>query len=156
MLGYFRRGALRRLCSALVLPSLAAACHRYTPVIGAVPPGARVSAQLTDRGTVEMARFVGPGVGVIEGQVVAADDNVVTLAVSAVRQRNGIENYWAGEQVAVERNLVAKLEERRVSRPRTAAAAAGFTLLLGAIAAAFILGNDPGSSGGDNSGSGQR
>ncbi|HVE78089.1 MAG TPA: hypothetical protein VNA89_04485 [Gemmatimonadaceae bacterium] len=156
MLAFFRRPALRRLCTALAIPSLAAACHRHIPVTGTGPIGARVSVSLTDRGTAEMARFVGPGAGAVEGRLIAADDSAVTLSVTAVRLRNGIENYWTGEHVAVERSLVASFTERRVSRPRTAAAAAGFTLLVSAIAAAFILGASGGSGEGDTNGSGQR
>jgi hypothetical protein len=156
MLTAFRRPTLRRLCTLLVVPSLAAACHRYVPVTGAAPVGARVAVQLTDRGTVELARYVGPGVGALEGEVVAADDSAVTISVSVVRQRNGIENYWAGEQVVVDRDYLASFQERQVSRPRTAAAAGGFALIVGAIAAAFILGNDDGSTVGRTPGGGGR
>jgi hypothetical protein len=154
MLSTFRRANMRRLCGALAMPALAAACHRYVPVTGTAPVGVRVATRLTDRGTVEMARWVGPGAEVIEGEVLAANDSVLTVAVSRVQQRNGIESYWAGERVTIDRSYAASVEERQVSRPRTTMAAAGFGVIISAIAAAFVLGHDNGSSGGSGGGTG--
>ncbi len=154
MLATFRRPTLRGLFGLLTLPALAAACHSYTPITGAAPVGARVAARLTDQGTSEMARFVGPGAEMIEGQLLAAADSALTVSVATVRQRNGIESYWTGEHVTIARSYIATLEERQVSRPRTTVAAAGFTLLVSAIAAAFVIGNSNGSSGGSGSGTG--
>ena len=151
MLARFRRRAF----ALLTVPTLAAACHRYVPVTGTLPRGARVAVELTDRGTVELAKYVGPGVGTLEGSLIHMDDSVITIGVTTARQRNGIESYWTGEQVPVDRDYVANVEERQVSRPRTAVAAAGFTLLLSALAVAFTGGfsganggGDPGSGGG--------
>jgi hypothetical protein len=152
MLTLFRRRAF----ALLTVPTVLSACHRYVPVTGALPEGARVSIDLTDRGTVELARFVGPGVGALEGQIVRMDDSVVTIGVKTARQRNGIESYWAGEQVPIDRDYIATVEERQISRPRTAVAAAGFTLLLSALAVAFTGGFSGGSAGGDGGTGGGR
>jgi hypothetical protein len=151
MLAFFRR----RVFTLLTVPTVASACHRYVPSTGPLPAGARVAVDLTDRGTVELARFVGPGVGTLEGQIISMDDSVITIGVRTARQRNGIESYWTGEQVPIDRDYVATVQERHVSRPRTALAAAGFTLIVSALAVAFagsFSGGSPGGDGGTGSG----
>jgi hypothetical protein len=152
MLTQFRRRAF----AILTVPTLLSACHRYVPVTGPLPEGARVAIDLTDRGTFELARFVGPGVVALEGQLLDMDDSTITVAVTTARQRNGIESYWTRERVGIDRNFVGTIEQRQVSGPRTAMAAAGFTLLLSALAVAFAGVFGGGSSGGDATGGGGR
>ena len=152
MLAAFRRPSL----TLLALPALLSSCHTYQPVTTTPPSGVRVRAELTDLGTVEMARHVGPGVGAIEGRVLEATDSVVTLGVLTVRNRNGIENYWKGERVAVPRELVSALSTRELSRARTTLAAGTLVGVAAAVAVLFATGTIGGSQGGGGGGSGER
>src|SRR6185436_13578647 len=91
--------------SALVLLWLAAAsgCYAYmplgTPPVPATPTiGERVRLALTNEGTVELARFLGPNVVEAEGALVSiGDDKSMVLHVDFVTTRNTIKQPWAGE-----------------------------------------------------------
>ena len=110
-------------------------CYSYVPVaVSGPPPGARANLVLTDEGTVEMARLVGPSTRAIEGDVMSANGEGLVLAVRRLERRDGIEEFWKGEQVTVPRAAVATYTERKLSRTRTALFGAG------ALAAAFVLG----------------
>ena len=110
-------------------------CYSYVPVaVSGPPPGARANLVLTDEGTVEMARLVGPSTRAIEGDVVSANGEGLVLAVRRLERRDGIEEFWKGEQVTVPRTAVATYTERRLSRTRTVLFGAG------TAAAAFVLG----------------
>lgn len=146
MLATFRRPSVAAAVCCLT------ACYSYAPSVTPPAPGARVSAELTDAGTVELARYLGPGAGTIEGRVLTVDDSVLNLAVSAVRKRNGAESEWSGEPVPLRRALVAHLGVRELSRGRTAAAAGAFALAVGGVALTFASGGTGGGSGGTGGG----
>ena len=140
-------------------PSLAAfagvafftACYRNVPVSPAVQPGARVVAELSDVGMVEMARYVGPGVTRIEGTLVEAADSAVTIAVSTTYRRDGTENLWAGDRVPVPRPLVSGLAVRQVDKKRTALAIGTAVAIVAGIGIGFAVtggGSKRGSTGG--------
>lgn len=153
MLANFRRPSL----TLLALPALLSSCHTYRPMVASTPAsGVRVRAELTDLGTVELARYVGPGAGAIEGRVLQATDSIVTLGVLTVRNRNGIESYWKGERVAVPRELVSTLSTRTLSRSRTTLAAGTLVGVAGAVAMLFASGAIGGRRGGGGGGSGER
>ena len=135
-LAAFRRPAL----ALLALPALLTSCHTYRSAAGVPPAGAVVRAELTDLGTVELARHVGPGVIVIEGRVVEATDSAMTVGVLAVRNRSGVESYWKGERVAMPRELVSTLATREFSRSRTTLAAGALVAAAGTVAVLFASG----------------
>ena len=150
-LALFRRPAF----VLFTLPALLASCHAYRPATAVPPPGAIVRAELTDVGTVELARHVGPGVGAIEGRVLEASDSAVTLGVLTVRNRSGVESFWKGERVGVSRELMSGLSTREFSRSRTVLASGALVLAAGAVAALFASGAIGGSrrtGSGDGSG----
>lgn len=98
-------------------------CHRYEPVTAAtVARGSSVAVALTDYGTANLGRLLGLGVGTVEGSLVTVSDSAYTLSVQLVRQRNGIETFWRGEQVAIPRVDVAEIRQRRFSRSKSALA----------------------------------
>ena len=110
-------------------------CYSYVPVaVSGPPPGTRANLVLTDEGTVEMARQVGPSTRAIEGDVLSANGEGLLLAVRRLERRDGIEEFWKGEQVTVPRGAVATFTERKLSRSRTA------LFGVGAAAAVFVLG----------------
>lgn len=131
----------RRVRLALiVLPVLSASggCYAYLP---AADPGAlegkRISLTLTDSGSVVMASRVGPAVAAIEGTYVADSAGSYLVSVLTTRQRSGQEVDWRGEHVAVARPLVATVEERTFSRPRSLLAGGLAAVGLAAITAAL-------------------
>ena len=126
---------MRTRAFAAVLMLTFSACYKYVPVeVSGPPPGARAHVVLSDEGTVEMARWVGPGTRAIEGDVVRADANGLTVSVRRIEKRNGIEEFWKGEQVTIPRGAVSTYTERRLSRSRTAILGAGV------VAAALVIG----------------
>ena len=138
---------------AMVAGALLAGCHRYEPVTAAsVDRGASVAVSLTDYGTANLGRLLGMGVGTVEGNLVTVSDSAYTLAVQLVRQRNGVETFWRGEQVAIPRGDVADIRQRRFSRSKSAlATVALLAAAYGAIEAFIGTGSGsapPGGTGG--------
>ena len=122
-------------------------CHRYVPISsGPQEAGTPVRVALTDHGTAELARFVGPSVAAVQGRLVRGSREEVVLSVTSTELHNGAESYWSGEHVAVPRDAIAVLEERRFSRSRTAFLAGGLTA--GGFLLNAALGNVLGIGGG--------
>ena len=144
---------MRTRAFAVVLLLAFSACYKYVPVeVSGPPPGARAHVVLSDEGTVEMARWVGPGTRAIEGEVVSADASGLTVAVRRIEKRNGIEEFWKGESVVIPRGAVSTYTERRLSRSRTAMLGAGVVAVALVVGQAFgditgIFGRDGGGPG---------
>jgi hypothetical protein len=114
---------MMRLLAVIVFTSALGGCHRYEPVTAAtVARGSNVAVALTDYGTANLGRLLGMGVETVEGSLVTVSDSAYTLSVQVVRQRNGIETFWRGEQVAIPRVDVAEIRQRRFSRSKSALA----------------------------------
>ena len=92
---------------------------------------------LTEAGSEDLARYIGPDVGVVRGRFQSASERGLTLSVSQVELRRGDVLSWQGETVVVPRAFVASLEERRVSRGRIVLLAGGSILALLASYQAF-------------------
>jgi hypothetical protein len=138
--------------TAALLTTLLPGCHRYEPVTAAsVARGSSVSVALTDYGTANLGRLLGMGVGTVEGSLIAVSDSAYTLSVQLVRQRNGVETFWRGEQVAIPRVDVAEIRQRRFSRSKSAlATVAVIAAAVGAVEAFIGTGSGsqpPGGSG---------
>ena len=126
---------MRARLFAIMSFTMLAGCYKYVPVeASGPPPGVRAHVVLSDAGTVEMARWVGPSTRAIEGDVVTATPEGVTVAVRRLERRDGVEEFWKGEEVMIPRGAVATYTERRLSRSRTA------LLTAGAIAVALGVG----------------
>lgn len=98
---------------------------------------------LSDAGSRELARYVGPRVTNINGTVTREENGGdLVLAVSSTVTTNGNETFWDGEVVSVPRPYIAVLQERKLSVSRTAAVAGGL------VAAAVGLGRATGAIGG--------
>jgi hypothetical protein len=91
------------------------------------------------------------GVGTVEGNLVGVSDSAYTLSVQLVRQRNGVETFWRGEQVAIPRVEVAEIRQRRFSRSKSAlATVAVIAAAVGAVEAFIGTGSasqPPGGAG---------
>ena len=136
-----------RLVALASLVPLLAGCYTYAPLGTRTPePNIEVRAQLTDEGTEQLGRLLGPNPVAVEGRVVGSTDQDLTLAVRAVTQRGGVENYWQGERVTLPRSGIATMQRRELSRRRSYLLAGG---ALAALVAAFIAfdiggGGEPG------------
>jgi hypothetical protein len=127
-----------RYIRGTILMLLLGACHSWAPLdAGISPHGLKVLAELTDQGTADFGTLLGSGIGEVEGVVTATSDSTLTLAVSLVRQRSGIEHTWKGERVLIPRRSIATLREQRVSRGRTTLAAAASATGLALVTVVF-------------------
>ena len=135
----------------VVAAILNAGCYYYRPVDAPLPaPASFVSITLTDSGTDQLWRYLGPEVGALRGRLLATDGGNYAMSVFAVDLRNGTTLGWKGERVVVSRGLVAGLAERHFSFGRTALTSglttAGFVLTLQAFK--VFGGGGPTSGGG--------
>jgi hypothetical protein len=107
-------------------------CYGYYPPSTPAPVGKSVELTLTDSGSFALARQIGPSAQSISGRLTSDSATALILAVTGVRQRDGNEVDWKGEQVSVPRPLVVKVEERRFSRART-------TLFVGSVVVGILV-----------------
>ena len=116
------RGALR---GGLVVLGLVSGCYRYNPLTTPrAAPGTFVAVTLSDTGSAQLARVLGPAVFVVRGRVLASDDGGLLVSVSSVETKWGISVVWQGETVAVPGVAIASLDERRLAKGRSALLAA--------------------------------
>ena len=143
-----------RVAVLAVAALMAVGCHTYEPLVGVTPAnGMRIRLQLTDSGSATLSGYIGPQVVEISGRVRSADDRAITLSVSAIKARDGSEPFWKGEPVTIPRSLIARAEEERLAKGRTAGAAGASLALAVVIARSFGLGGatDRAPSGGGGS-----
>lgn len=121
---------------------LTAGCYNYSPLTQPTPePGAYVSLTLTDAGTVDLARYLGPSVFVVRGRYVAADDRGLIVSVSSVELVRGDEIAWAGERVTLPNDRIASVQVRQLSKRRSALlVGVGITGLVATTAAFGLIG----------------
>jgi len=99
----------------------ASACYYYEPLAAPQPlPGSYVSATLNDPGTDTLSRTIGPDVRSIRGRLLTSDQEALRLSVTGVTLHHGENVTWKGEVVTVNRMYLAGVEQRRLSRGRTA------------------------------------
>lgn len=95
-------------------------CYTYVPVSTNVPPtGERVALHISDRGRVELADRLGPGVVRVEGMVARTDSTDYVVNLHRIAQIGSGTSRWSGEAVRVNRNYVNGIELRQLSRGRT-------------------------------------
>jgi len=107
-------------------------CYTYVPIRTAVPAtGERVALQITDRGRVELADRLGPGIVRMEGLVARADSIEYVVNLHRIAQIGAGTSRWSGEAVRVNKDYVGGVELRKLSRGRTA-------LVAGVVAGAVV------------------
>jgi hypothetical protein len=126
-------------------------CYNYLPLRRSqVVPSMYLAVTLTQSGTEELTRYLGPEILVVRGRFLSATERGLTLSVSSVETRRGGTLEWRGETVVVPGDFVWDLEERHVARVKT-------VLLAGASVAGFFLAYaafGPGATGTTPSGGG--
>src|SRR5262245_21486633 len=104
----------------LGLAAMLPACYTYRPSDGPVPAvGSHVSLELNAEGTGALARELGPNPARVNGVLLGVDSIGPRLAVHDVENARGEQARWNGEQVRVPRQLIAAVEQRRLSVAQT-------------------------------------
>ena len=99
---------------------LTAGCYNYHPLATTSPePGSYVAATLTDQGSTDLARYLGPNVFVVRGRYVGDGEAGILVSVSAVELKRGDDVSWAGETITLPPDAVASLEVRHLAKGRT-------------------------------------
>ena len=142
------RGA--RSCTVVFLLFSATGCYYYEPLETPAPqPGTYMQVMLTDSGTSHFWSYLGPDVGNLRGRLITASPGALALSVESVEQRHGQILGWKGETVTLSREYVATMQERRLSKPRTALLAGGTVVgLITALAAFTNIASGSGGGGG--------
>lgn len=112
--------ALRRraLVLAVLGPSLGG-CYEYVPVAGAPTPGMPVAFEVTDEARLALRDRIGRDADRIEGVVVSATEQDLTLRMEKVTDLRGDDTKWNGEEVAFARREAARTFQRRLNKVRT-------------------------------------
>jgi hypothetical protein len=130
-----RRQAVRIEVALALAEALAGAggCYNYEPVSRApLVPAAYVAVTLSDPGTEELGRYLGPDAFVVRGRLLGADSAGLRIAVAEVETRNGRLAEWRGEPVDVPGQFVRRVELRHGAPLKTG-------LLAGASLAGLVL-----------------
>jgi len=140
-----------RCCTVMSLLMSSAGCYYYQPLETPAPQlGTYMQVTLTDSGTSHFWGYLGPDVGNVRGRLLTTNPEALALSVESVEQRHGQVLGWKGETVTLSRAYVATLQERHLSKPRTALLAGG--TVVGLIAAVRAFANLASGSGGGGGG----
>jgi hypothetical protein len=121
-------------CAAATL----AGCYTYsTPGAMAPEVGRTFAFELTDQGRAALSARIGPGIDRIEGDLVGITDTAYVVRVARTLDIRGTVIKWSGEEVALGREHVGSLRERRQSPVRTGIAIGA--LAAGAVAMVAIV-----------------
>ena len=123
-------------------------CYSYSRVAGTPQTGTDVEVELADAGSADLARLVGPNVVSIRGRVTEFGPDTVRLAVESVLKRNGTDEYWSREPLAIARASITSITIRKFSAGRTGLLA--FTFIGGSLIVRTAI--DLAVSGGDGKG----
>ena len=131
----------------------ATACYTYRPVATTPKVSERVRLMLTDQGSVEMTRYLGPRVAAAEGALNrVANDGAMVVAVDFVQMADGVRQPWSGEGlVTFPASYVREVRERTFLRRQSYIAG---TALTGGVIAVAILALKIGGAGGNGGGGG--
>lgn len=107
--------------AATFLLGVAVACYDYDPVPhGAPAPGAEITTTLTDAGSLDLARYLGPDVAAVSGRVERVNADNLVISASRVRTSNGVEHFWTGETVLLPRPDIGNVAVRKLAVARSA------------------------------------
>jgi hypothetical protein len=105
------------------------ACYVQQPLTSSVPtPSTRVTALLTDTGTLVMGNAIGVGALSIEGIIASADQTTWRLHLLRVDHRGGTSIPWTRELVTFPRYTLTNITEKRLSKRRSWLAAGVVTV----------------------------
>ena len=131
-----------RIEMAIAAACLTAGCYNYSPLTQPTPePGAYLAVTLTDAGSVDLARYLGPSVFVVRGRYVGGDDQGLVVSVSSVELVRGDQVPWAGERVTLRNDRIAAVQVRQLAKRRSVLlVGAGITGLVATTVAFGLVG----------------
>ncbi|HMF86604.1 MAG TPA: hypothetical protein VK575_00900 [Gemmatimonadaceae bacterium] len=101
-------------------------CYTYrNTAVGDAALMAPVRVELTEDGSQEIAKQVGPRGSILEGVVAARSDSSIIFGVTALTRFNGVEETWHGERVTVPTAFVSRIQLRKFSKLNTGLFVAG-------------------------------
>jgi hypothetical protein len=101
-------------------------CYTYrNTAVGDAALMAPVRVELTEDGSQEIAKQVGPRGSILEGVVAAKSDSSIIFGVTALTRFNGVEETWHGERVTVPTSFVSRIQLRKFSALNTGLFVAG-------------------------------
>lgn len=111
---------------SVVCALLLCGCYTYrNTAVGDAAIMTPVRVELTEEGSQEITKQVGPRGGVLEGVLAARSDSALVVGVTALTRMNGVEETWHGEHVTVPRSLISRVQVRKFSRFNTGLFIAG-------------------------------
>ncbi|HEX6534564.1 MAG TPA: hypothetical protein VF041_08200 [Gemmatimonadaceae bacterium] len=126
-------------------------CYVTVPLASTSPgPGTRLHVQLTDNGSGNLARYLGPNVISVDGRLLQATDTAMSLSVNTVGMRDGDEQFWKGETVSLPKQAIATVQQKKLSRWRSGLLASA--LIVGIVAIKGATGGTAGTPGGAGNG----
>jgi hypothetical protein len=95
-------------------------CYTYrNTAVGDAAIMTPVRVELTEEGSQEITKQVGPRGTMLEGVLTAKSDSSLVFGVTALTRINGVEETWRGEHVTVRRSLVSRVQVRKFSKLNT-------------------------------------
>ncbi|MDH3291174.1 MAG: hypothetical protein OEO20_03815 [Gemmatimonadota bacterium] len=130
----------RQAAAALCAAAWLAGCYSYS-VPGEVGPelGRTFAFEPTDQGRAALAAGIGSGTDRIEGVLVGLTDTTYSVRVARVVDIRGKVVRWSGEVVALGRDHISTVRERRRSAARTGIAIGAVTVGVVAFVATASL-----------------
>jgi hypothetical protein len=131
-------------------------CYTYrSTAVGDAALMSPVRVELTEEGSQEITKQVGPRGTMLEGIVTAKSDSAFIFGVTALTRTNGVEETWHGEHVTVAMSGVSRIQLRKFSALNTGLFIAG--LVTGGLLVKTVSdpGNVLGKPGGPPPGPGQ-
>jgi hypothetical protein len=111
---------------SLVSVCLLCSCYTYrNTAVGDAALMTPVRVELTEGGSQEITRQVGPRGSMLEGVLTAKSDSALIFGVTALTRTNGVEETWHGERVTVPRSSVSRIQLRKFSALNTGLFIAG-------------------------------
>jgi hypothetical protein len=109
-----------RTLSVIGMLCFTAGCYNYNPLTTPSPePGTYVAVTLTEQGSENLARSVGPNAFIVRGRYLGDGEQGMLLSVSSVEDKRGIAQSWQGETVTVPADAVASLDVRKLAKGRS-------------------------------------
>lgn len=121
----FRWGQVARELGIAGTLLVAGACYNTVPLQADQPhPERELQIDLTAAGAERLSGVIGPTIVQVRGKPLEWRSDSVALAMTATVTARADEQYWGGQRVAIPRDAIASISERRFSTGRTVGVAA--------------------------------
>ena len=105
-----------KMKKSLVCVFLLCGCYTYSnTAVNDAAIMAPVRVELTEQGSEEITKQVGPRGSMLEGVLTAKSESTLVFGVTALTRTNGVEETWHGENVTVPTSSVSRIQLRKFS-----------------------------------------